>query len=224
MYNVILHEPAARSGRPDAMASTQADVQAHVQASAQVDVLRRIHVPEVNLAVWQRRLAGKLACEAVKLVVAASGDVRLQGPADALAGMLAREMHAKGWPDVPGLCADVAQLAEIFSAIMTSPMLSVRLDIVTGDACRKFHADYVTARLICSYTGPGSEWLGDEAAKMVAAGRPVQRRHVRQLAAGDVALFKGRLWSDMPIIHRSPPIAGTGQRRLVLVINPASEA
>jgi hypothetical protein len=46
---------------------------------------------------------------------------------------------------------------------------------------------------------------------------------VRQLLAGEVALFKGRLLTDSPIIHRSPPIAGTGQRRLVLVINPAQE-
>jgi hypothetical protein len=36
-------------------------------------------------------------------------------------------------------------------------------------------------------------------------------------------MFKGHGWApEAPIIHRSPPIAGTGQQRLVLVLNPAA--
>ena len=36
------------------------------------------------------------------------------------------------------------------------------LEVVRTDSCRKFHADYVTARLITTYLGEGTQWL-DEA-------------------------------------------------------------
>jgi hypothetical protein len=79
----------------------------------------------------------------------------------------------------------------------------------------------VSLRLITSYAGPGSQWLSNEDAAALAGGADAEQLDVRQLLAGEVALFKGRLRTDTPIIHRSPPIAGTNQKRLVLVINPA---
>jgi hypothetical protein len=176
-----------------------------------------IHTDSVNLAVWKRRLPAQAACEAVKLVVAGEGDVRLTCTAAALESRLDAVVRAYGWPDVPGLRADVVALAARFAEVMACPLVSVRLEVVTGDACRKFHADYVKARLISSYVGPGSEWLDDDETDSVAPAR------IRRMTAGDVALFKGRLWTDRPIIHRSPPLAGTGQRRLVLVIDEGSE-
>ncbi|WP_439533170.1 DUF1826 domain-containing protein [Polymorphobacter sp.] len=186
-------------------------VLAAMQAGGRAEVLAMIRAPSVNLAVWQRRLPARAACEAVKLVVGATGEVRVDSLANETGPMLVAAMQAAGWPALPALSDDVAALAGHFAGVMGAERLSVRLEIVTGDACRKFHADYVTARLISSYAGPGSEWLDDA--------EPNAR--VRRLAAGDVALFKGRLWSETPVIHRSPPIAGTGQRRLVLVIDVA---
>jgi hypothetical protein len=106
---------------------------------------------------------------------------------------------------------------------MHTHVVDLRLEIVTGDACHKFHADYVPLRLITSYSGPGSQWISNEDAAALAQGVSADQLEVRQILAGEVALFKGRLLTDSPIIHRSPPIAGTGQRRLVLVINPAQE-
>jgi hypothetical protein len=219
MYDVFTHEPLSRQGGRDRRADAAL---VHVHAGAEAGVLASIHAPEVNLAIWQRRLAAQAACEAVKLVVAGGGDVRLCGAVAQLDDRLAGAMRDKGWPDVPCLRADVAALAARFAATMACPELALRLEIVTGDGCRKFHADYVTARLISSYTGPGSEWLDNAAAQALASGEALKPADVRRLAAGEVALFKGRLWSETPIIHRSPPIAGTGQRRLVLVINPAT--
>lgn len=38
------------------------------------------------------------------------------------------------------------------------------------------------------------------------------------MAAGEVALFKGRrLLPDPPLLHRSPPLAGRAETRLLLV-------
>jgi hypothetical protein len=41
---------------------------------------------------------------------------------------------------------------------------------------------------------------------------------------GDVLLMKGALFApDTPaVVHRSPPIEGTGQRRIVLILSTAA--
>ena len=47
------------------------------------------------------------------------------------------------------------------------------------------------------------------------------------MQAGWVGLFRGRLWpGDLPcrLLHRSPPIAGSGETRLLLVIDAAQDA
>ena len=42
-----------------------------------------------------------------------------------------------------------------------------------------------------------------------------------EVPTGAVGVFKGRLLLDPPtILHRSPPISATGERRLVLAIDP----
>jgi hypothetical protein len=105
-----------------------------------------------------------------------------------------------------------------------SSQVSIRLEVIEGNACRKFHSDYVTVRLIATLAGPGTQWLDDGDAARLRAGADPDTLHIRDIATGHVALFKGRAWTrDRAIVHRSPPIAGTGQCRLVLVIDPAPE-
>jgi hypothetical protein len=78
--------------------------------------------------------------------------------------------------------------------------LRLRLEVVETDACRKFHADQLCARLLCTF--PDREHSGS---------RPEAVRQVRQMAIGEVGIFKGRLWAEEPsILHRSPPIAALG--------------
>ncbi len=196
----------------------------HVMAGEVAHVLAAIRAPAINLAIWQRRLAPTLQIEVNRLLASPSGDVRLTVAVAGIAKALALAMHNAGWPTSPALVADVADLAALAAPLMSSPVLDLRLDVITGDACRKFHADYVPLRLITSYAGPGSQFLSNDDAAALAGGVAVEQLDVRQLLAGEVALFKGRLLTDTPIIHRSPPIAGTGTRRLVLVINPAPAA
>ena len=51
-----------------------------------------------------------------------------------------------------------------------------------------------------------------------------QEGAVAQMRAGEVAIFKGRmLLDDPPVLHRSPPIAATGEQRLLLVLDPVTE-
>jgi len=184
----------------------------HVANGATDSVLAAIHQPAINFAVWERTLSPALLADLAALDLCCAGDVRFTATLHDLPDSLAVAMAEAGWAGL-ALTADVIALTRHFAGIMSCIAVELRLEVVDDDACRKFHADYVSARLVTTYLGPGTDWLPDGVESVTSA---------RRLAAGAVALFKGRSWpTDNPIIHRSPPIAGTGQRRVVLVLNPA---
>lgn len=151
-------------------------------------------------------------------------DISIVRPVEELATSLPDELATAGYPTAIArlLAADVATLASALATIAGVSRVSIRLDVVETDACRRFHADYVTARLICTYVGPGTQWLTAADAAALGEGATVDSLTVQSLATGDVGLFKGKTWApDAPIVHRSPPILTTGERRLLLVIDPA---
>ncbi|MEO1647232.1 MAG: DUF1826 domain-containing protein [Pseudomonadota bacterium] len=181
-------------------------------------VLNAVRDEDCNLAVWERPAHPGLAA----LLKTSLNDVRFAAPLSELEARLAEELAQAGYPETSergALTADIAALADRYGAIMELDALSVRLAIVTTDSCRKFHADYVKARLITTYVGTGTQWIDAEDTSRVAQSDAPQ--NIKSLATGDVGLFKGKLWTQSPAIHRSPPIEGTGERRLILVLDPA---
>ena len=116
------------------------------------------------------------------------------------------------------LIDDVAALADIFARLMQSRYLQLRFDVITTNACRKFHIDAVTARLVCTYRGTGTQYgIGADGA---------EPRHVFTVPTGAPVLLRGTLWPERPrsgLLHRSPPIEGTGETRLVLVFDPVDD-
>ena len=183
------------------------------------DILARIAEDDCNLAIWQRPAFADFA----PLVAGAPEDLRLTCNPASLPAMLAEGLAQGGYGGGAALhaalIADAAQLAQLFCTAMGLASLELRLEVVRTDSCRKFHADYVTARLITTYVGEGTDWLDEADAARVAKGSAPER--INRLAPFDVGLFKGKLATDHPAIHRSPPIAGTGAARLLLVLNPA---
>jgi hypothetical protein len=108
-------------------------------------------------------------------------------------------------------------LADVFGKLMNTGYVRVRLDVVETNACRRFHRDKVPARLICTYRGQGTQFgLG------VPGGVPDP---VIMAPAWSPLLLRGDLWQADPspgVVHRSPPIEGTGEARLVLVLDPVA--
>lgn len=184
-------------------------------------VLGDIAAPDCNLAVWRR----PAFADFTPLTAGSPEDLRFTSTPDALAADLARALTGAGFGGDAALhlalIGDAARLARLFCAAMDLASFELRLEVVRSDSCRKFHADYVTARLITTYAGEGTDWLDAEDAARVAAGGAPGR--FNRLAPFDVGVFKGRLASEDPAIHRSPPIAGSpGGVRLLLVLNPVS--
>lgn len=174
--------------------------------------------PGVAAAIWQRRLNGEFHDWLDELDPQRLPRCRVVLRPDNVGYAVTQICDAAGtpanaWRD--SLVADIAVLAEIFAGMMQAKFLRVRLDVVETNACRKFHIDSVTARLVCTYRGTGTQY------GISTDGTPPNP--VFTVDTGSPILLRGTLWPKPPrsgLLHRSPPIAGTGETRLVLVLDP----
>jgi hypothetical protein len=121
-------------------------------------------------------------------------------------------------PDGPHrqrLIEDIAALSHLFCDLMDAPYVRLRLSRVTANACRKFHIDAITARLVCTYRGMGTQFgISHD------GGEP---KRIFTVPTGTPILLRGTMWPEVPrsgLLHRSPPIEGSGETRLVLVLDP----
>jgi hypothetical protein len=136
-------------------------------------------------------------------LAAVEGSSRLAGSPDELKAALSYLP--------PALATDIDELVRRFAVLTGKPTVRLRLETVEGDACRRFHADYTDLRLVTTYAGPGTD----------IRETPAEDAPVTRIGPGDIALFKGKLFPGEPpvLLHRSPPIEGTGERRVVLVLD-----
>lgn len=188
--------------------------------STNPEILNDIRNSGCNLTIWERQNIS----DAETLLKGTPSDLRFSTKLAQLAERIPSELNACGFLESPTRRAielDVKQLSERYCSLLSLSELEVRLELITTNSCRKWHSDYVTARLISTYVGQGTQWLDARDAELVKQGQEPERMNA--MNAGDVGIFKGKLATDMPAIHRSPPIAGTGKTRLLLVLNPPEE-
>jgi hypothetical protein len=206
--------------------------EAHAVSGADSAVLHAIRRPGVTLAVWRRTVPAALAAFVDGVSDMPSQvrcTVRPTGAAPGLAAALA--------PVLPGpdfgqrlLVNDLARLVRLFADATGAWSVAVRLERLDTDACRMFHADFVGIRLLCTYAGPGTQWVPNRSAVRAALGsgdnaaicpRPEAIQALPRFAVG---LFKGDAWPGNRgngIVHRSPPVAGTGRTRLLACLDTA---
>lgn len=192
--------------------------------------LRRVLEPAMNLCIWRRALGTGLAAWLDRVVddtdVHAQDELSSAAP-DARA--LVAALPAGEQRDA--LRADIESLVVHYGALTDAPRTLVTFARVSHDMCRRFHVDSVGLRALCTYTGPGTQWVPEHAALRGELARPglalreanlavVPREgEVRSLERGWVGIFKGDAWpgnQGFGAIHRSPPVSGSGARRLLL--------
>ncbi len=185
------------------------------------DALAHTLDPGVAAAVWQRPRDAAFAEWIDTLAPDALPALRVKvAPAhagDAVRAACARAGTPRGAMR-ERLAEDVGALALIFAGLMAAPMLGLRLDVVADDACRRFHCDRVTARLLCTLRGRGTQFV---------VGAPgTEPAETQELSTGSAAIFRGALWpgETTRLLHRSPPVAGRGETRLLLVLDPLAQA
>jgi len=79
-----------------------------------------------------------------------------------------------GLPDRPGreqLASDMAALAELYGDLIGCEAVGLRLEVVGRAMCPRFHVDHVGIRMLCTYRGPGTEWLDEHCASRATCGR-----------------------------------------------------
>lgn len=180
--------------------------------------LSAIHHPGCAAAIWRRasltRFQGWLdALEPEELPKA-----RMILRPNAVCEALVKICQSSGTPDCverDWLIDDVAALSAVFSDVMQATWVRLRLDVVATNACRRFHIDAVTARLVCTYRGTGTQYG--------ISSNGEDPRRVFTVPTGSPILLRGTRWPETPksgLLHRSPPIEGTGETRLLLVLDP----
>ncbi|MCG8684688.1 MAG: DUF1826 domain-containing protein, partial [Desulfobacterales bacterium] len=113
------------------------------------------------------------------------------------------------------LVDDIAAQANMFAAVMMAPFLRLRLDVITTNARQEFGIDAVTARLVCTYRGTGTQYGISKDG--------TEPQHVLTVPTGSPIVLRGTLWPETPksgLRYRSPPIERMGETRLVLVLDP----
>lgn len=121
-------------------------------------------------------------------------------------------------PEQERLIDDIAALSVVFAEVMKTDFLRLRLAKVSGNACRKFHKDAMTARLICTYRGSGTQYgVSNHQGELV---------DVFSAPTGSPIILHGNVWPPRPdtcLLHRSPPIEGSNETRLVLVLDAVTQ-
>lgn len=183
------------------------------------DVLADIHCPGTGAAIWARSPDAGFQNWIDALPIRCLPEMNTVVPVETAKVAVLSACEAAGLPDGSMrdvLAGDVAALALIAGRLLEVSEVRIRLDVACDVMCPKFHIDAVSARLLCTYRGPGTQYVPE--------GLEDVPRRVRQVRTGAVALFRGRLWPGAErtgLLHRSPdPDRKTGGARLLLVIDP----
>lgn len=180
--------------------------------SQHAECLTDIFRDDVNMAIWRRspnphweEFAGALFSQADNLERSVS--LMPGEPANALLPDWASGLRgAAPW------LADVNHLIDMFCCLFEPDAVGVRLHAVKNPLCPRFHTDRVPVRLLCTYSGPGTEWLPEHSVIRPSQAGPLPDQHIdaadiRHVPAGAVALLKGEasVGNEMRgLVHRSP--------------------
>lgn len=197
------------------------------------EVLQEILRDGVSLAVWAREPLG--ACEpAIRalLGVPFRGDWKAPAEAVLVAGIERATKGAATSNAAAALACDIRALSKIFGTIAGTKHPRVRLERVEDDGCALFHADTLEMRLLCTYAGPGTEWLDCDNLRreqLGTQGRTLEEANdaividpanIRSIEAWHVAVFSGRARESAPaLVHRSAPVSHPKDFRIRLCID-----
>jgi hypothetical protein len=192
--------------------------------------LTRIFDPQIQLAQWRRPVEPVIADW-------------LEMHADDLGSGFRQTLAPGQTPDLgrlpagsgrDALAVDLALLAEMLGELLDAPTIGLRLEVVRQAMCPRLHVDRVGIRMLCTYRGPGTEWV--EAASVdrrflgaASGGKPdessglLQAGHrIKAIPPYTVALLKGSLWQGNDgrgIVHRSPAVHETQAPRVLVALD-----
>ena len=186
-------------------------------------VLATILRDQVQLSIWKRTLPLCLTTWLKNLPTHQLPNLRILARHSELKEQLERALDHCEMPEEPMrriFVTDIGELVSHFAAIVDDDYVDIRLETVTHNSCWKFHRDYVEARLLTTYLGPATEWVQPDYSEQALLEQMKYSGPIERMKTHHVSIFKGScLGTDSGVVHRSPPIAGTGQTRVLLCLN-----
>ncbi|MEW8624267.1 MAG: DUF1826 domain-containing protein [Candidatus Thiodiazotropha sp.] len=183
---------------------------------AELADLVEIFDPEVQVCSWQREIDTAIGNYLSELHNTGEFQV-IETLSPATQTRLGRLPEGTGRAS---LVDDLSFLGEVVCELMGCSEVGLRLARVGRAMCPGWHIDRTSIRLVCTYQGPGTEWLNDQSIERTDIGTERnQDMPFIQAAEGEIVLLKGALWQDneaLGAVHRSPELPpGTTLRTLV---------
>ena len=194
-----------------------------------VSCLPEIYQDDVNMAVWNRSLDPLLRASVAHLVSTDPGlQVSLMTTPRSAYTSLVKLLPDS---DTHVLAEDVACLVDMFAYLFDIEHVGLRLTVLRGAMCPRFHVDKVPCRLISTYVGPGTQWLEHRTVDRSKLGPSASlesdhergtytaEQDIRVLESGAVGLLKGEAWDGNEgagLVHRSPSSEDTSRLLLTL--------
>jgi hypothetical protein len=180
--------------------------------SSNVHCLTDFFMEDVNLAVWQRKSDISYA-GFVDNFAARSGSLQrfVSIEADEVANDILPDW-ARAIPGAGAWLSDINTVIDMFRCLFEPSAVGVRLHVLTGTMCPRFHVDRVPARLLLTYSGKGTEWLTEDQVIRGAEGtrlpdQTARAEEIQVIPTEAVAILKGELWEGnegFGLVHRSP--------------------
>ena len=195
-------------------------------------ILKTIHEPEINLAIWERSRVHRCD-EAINYILATEHphllDIKPISQKDLyykLGSLINYNISTEA------LAKDIWTIFDLFCKITNQCTGRVRLSRVENNACQLFHADTLEMRMLCTYSGLGTEWVENNNARyneLGSKGRSKEETNdsividadkIHVMQPWHVAIFSGRKKKKtLPLIHRSSPVNGKEEYRVRLCID-----
>lgn len=198
------------------------------------DDARVIRGRGVRTVVWRRRLPPSLGGRLAERIGSDQFASHVDASPEDLDVLARLTAFVPRGPEADALAVDAVSLGRLLCKFTGARRICASLATVDDDKCRKFHADYKALRLVVTYVGPGTECVPEGGLHRESLGVPLEdmdeanrlivpdENVVLHAAAGDVVILKGEAFpgnAGYGAVHRSPPIAARGLRRLVLKID-----
>lgn len=192
--------------------------------------LTRIFAPEIQLAQW-RRPADPIITDWLNEHASNLGSGLRQTLAPGQQPDLGRLPAGAGRE---ALADDIALLADMLAELLDATTIGYRLEVVGKAMCPRLHVDRVGIRMLCTYRGPGTEWVEDASVDRrflgaASGGQPdevsgllLAGHSIESIPPFAVALLKGSLWQGNDgrgIVHRSPAVAADEAPRVLLAMD-----
>lgn len=188
------------------------------------EVLHDIHLKAKNIAIYHR------AIESLKKGIGNAINQPIEFRASGTKEEITFSLNTYFTNELPkknDFLKDVLNLLGLFERVTRVSSFRVSLATISTTMCPRFHADNNQLRMLCTYSGPGTLWLPNDAvdrdAYLTGKGNRkilADESHAQQVDTGDVVILKGALYPGAtPILHRSPDVQEDGKQRILLSID-----